>query len=301
MGRRAKGTELEVLRLAAAGTPSSLAVTLPRALVRKTPLIRGEHPAIARVRNAPVPPKGWVDDLATVAPMSDRVPWLMFGYHATGARWCIYVAIPDSNVDGLDLISPERREMLAGKPWWEMPTGKQMGRKHTVSAFQWEMYRKHRVDTRPFWCLQGDPAKGGTPAAYSDIEKAMLRAHGEAQDPPGPGTLPALQWSERVKEAVQRRDKLARMGMNVARLIANGNNEALKREAEDAEQAFRNESLKWYIDTFAEQSEFLTWFSRKPEADMQLRQPSKEEGRAVDKAAEEYAETGNLPPRRLVS
>lgn len=295
MGRKARGEELTAIERAAAGHPSALAVTLPAPEIR---LIRGEHPAIARVRNAKRPPKAWVDDLATVAPRSERLPWLMLAHHGAADRWVVYVAIPDATVDGHSMISPERRMILSGKPWWELPTSQQAGRKHTVSAFQWEMYRKHRVDTRPFWCLQG--TEGGTPAIYSDIEKAILKAQGMPVDPPAPGALCYADWTERTKQQVVARDRLARMGMNVALLMAKGDNAELKRVQDEADLAYRKAFTAWFSDTLAPQADFLDWFSKRTEADMQLRQPSKAEGIAIDRAAEEYVETGIIPNHRLI-
>ncbi len=296
MGRRATAAEKAALQRAMDGHKSTLAVTLPAPEVK---VVRGEHEAIARVRNARKAPKEWREDLASISPESLRLPWLTFGWHSNAERWVIYVCIPDATIDGHSMISPERRTMLSGAPWWELPKGKQMGRKHTVSAYQWEMYRKHRVDTRPFWCLQG--TEGGTPAMYSDLEKAVLKAQGLPVDPPGPGALCYAEWNERTKQQVASRDKLARMGMNVALLIAKGDDDALKIAQAEAEQAYRKAFVSWFEETLAPQADFLDWYSKRTESDMELRQPSKAEGKAIDQAAEEYVQTGIIPSSRLVS
>ena len=295
MGSRLSDEETAALLAQASGV-GSLAVDLP---APRLGIIRGEHPAIARVRNKKTAPKEWVDDLRSISPESLKIPYLQFHWHESAERWCLNVFIPDATIEGVALIPPEMRVMLAGRPWWELPPTAQEGRKHLVSAYQWEMYRKYRVWARPFWCIQGDG--GGTPAIYTDLEKALLKAEGKDQSAMAPGSLPYAGWDERVKVAVQMRDRLLWAGMSMAVMMERGDTEALKAQQDEAEKAYRTAFWGWWEGTMAPQIDFLEWYTRQSESDMTLRPATDAEMNAGSQAKDMYIEHGNVPHTQIPS
>lgn len=194
-------------------------------------------------------PSEWVRRLREISPESLIHGWLAFGWLTWAERFVLYECIPDQ------MIPDEMRAMLAGRPWWELPESEQEGRKKMVSAYQWDMYRRYRVWAVQFWCLQGD--QGGTPALYTDIEKAILRAHDRPQTPIKPGALPFAPFDERAVKAVQERDRLAKYRHSVAALKNSGASEIQKAEAELAEMVFRKEWWSVWEETMAPQADFL--------------------------------------------
>ncbi len=263
---------------------------------KKVKLIRGEHPAIAAVRGKRHAPAEWVADLRTISERSDTLPWLDFMWHGHAERWTLVAKVPDAAIEGFPNIPPEMRDRLGGTPWWEMPPDQQVGRKQIVSAYQWEMYRTERVWARPFWCLQGEV--GGTPAMYTDFEKAMLKATGQPVDVPPPGLMPYAPWDERAKIAVVKRDRLLKANMNLARLIQAGNGDAVQAEMELAAKAGRAAFFDWWSETMMPQADFLTWYTRKTESDHTLRPPTAAEQRATAQFKDTYLETGVVPSGR---
>ena len=262
----------------------------------KAKLIRGEHPAIAAVRAKRKAPSDWVADLRTISERSETVPWLDFMWHERAQRWTLVAKVPDVAIEGYPNIPPEMRERLAGAPWWELPPTEQVGRKQIVSAYQWEMYRTERVWARPFWCLQGNA--GGTPAMYTDLEKAMLKATGQPVDVPPPGLMAYAPWDSRAKAAVVKRDRLLKENMSLARLMQAGDSAAVKAEMEMAAKEARKAFFDWWSETMIEQTEFLTWYTRKTEADRTLRPASSAETRAAAQLKDTYLETGVVPSGR---
>lgn len=240
-------------------------------------------------------PREWMAELRVLSPESLQHSYLIPGWlqgpeHAPIERWVLYEGIPEP------LIPPEMREMLSGTPYWKMPKGRMHGRRQMVSAFQYDMYRKHRVWVRPFWCLQGD--HGGTPARYSEMEEAILRGENKPTDPPAPGSLPFAPWDARVSREIQKRDVLYKLGMSIDRLRRSANNEQMKAETVAAEKEFRRRFLGWFGNQLSAQAEFLTDYSRKSEADFQLRPIDREEAKAVEMHEEVFIETGMVPTGR---
>lgn len=240
-------------------------------------------------------PREWMAQLRAISPESLQhsylIPgWLQGSEKAPVERWVLYEAIPDP------LIPPDMRELLAGTPYWKMPKGRQHGRRTMVSAYQYDMYRKHRVWVRPFWCLQGE--NGGTPARYSEMEEAILRGENQPTDPPAPGSLPFAPWDGRVEREIQKRDVLYKLGMSIDRLRKGADNEQLKAETAAAEKEFRKRFLGWFSNRLEAQAEFLTDYSRKSEAEFQLRPPTPDEAKAAEMHEEVFIETGMVPTGR---
>lgn len=258
-------------------------------VVRQSPL---EH--LRTVQAAHPVPHEWTVRLRKMSPISTKTSWLDFRW-ADGVpgspieRWMLYECSP--------LMNDEIRSYLGGTPWWEMPDGQQAGRRELVSAYQWEMYRKHRVWARPFWCLQGNA--GGTPCVYGELERKLLRLAGKSPDPPIYGSLPYAPFDDRAEHAIRRREELWTLGRKIDGLTAQGVAEHLKVESEEAERQFRVQFLKWIDETFAAQADFLDWYTRKSEADMVLAPTSDAEARAIEAHEEAFITRGEVPVPRV--
>ena len=113
--------------------------------------------------------------------------------------------------------------------------------------------------------------------------------------PFAPGSLPYTGWDERVKLAVQARDRLLWAGMSMAVMMERGDTEALKAQQADAEKAYRAAFWGWWEGTMAPQIDFLEWYTRKSEADMTLRPATDAEMNAGSQAKDMYIEHGNVP------
>ncbi len=251
-------------------------------VVKETPLDK-----LRTVQNAHPVPTEWEKDLRTISPMSRDNEWLAFRWSEGTPgfpieRWMLYACNPN--------MSDEWHRLLGGTPWWEMPTDQQAGRRQLVSAYQWEMYRKHRVMARPFWCLQGPD--GGTPCAYGELEQKLLRLTQKPTDPPDYGSQPYLPWNGLVKRRIQERRRFAEMSMRLRNLSQQNVAAHLKAESEAAEKQFRVEFLKWIDDRFEAQADFLTWYTRKTEADMVLPKATTEQENIAARAADHFVETG---------
>lgn len=189
-------------------------------------------------------------------------------------------------------MSDEIRSYLAGTPWWDLPREHQPGRRQLVSAYQWEMYRTHRVWARPFWCLQG--TSGGTPAVYGELERKLLRLHDQSPDPPVYGSLPYAPFDQRAEDAIRRRRDLYTLGRKIDRLNAQGVAEHLQAETQAAEQEFRKRFLAWLDDRLAAQVDFLDWYTRTTASDMTLPKASAAEERAAARHEEVFVTTGHV-------
>ena len=264
------------------GTPIAGPVIVPRVVAKSTPVdvvrgIEAAHPV----------PADWIHRLRLISPVSDNVAWLTFGWLDWAKRWMVYECIPER------LIPPDKAVQLGGTPYWEMPKSLQMGRRRMVSAYQWEMYRRHRVWARPFWCLQGE--EGGTPAKYSELEVAILKAMGEPTDPPEGGSLPFAPFDNRAEAQLRARDRVWRMGLSLERLRMMGDSEQLKRETAEAEEQFRRTFLKWWKGVMEPGADFLAWYTRKTEADMVMRKANRAEVDAAAQLEDSYIQHGVVP------
>ena len=264
------------------GTAIAGPVIVPRIMGKATPLdvvrgIEASHPV----------PADWEHRLRLMSPISDNVAWLTFGWLDWAKRWMLYECIPEK------LIPAEKAHQLGGTPYWEMPKSVQMGRRQMVSAYQWEMYRRHRVWARPFWCLQG--TEGGTPAKYSELETAILKAMGEPTDPPAGGDLPFAPFDGRAEKQLRARDRVWRMGLSLERLRMMGDSAQLKRETAEAEEQFRRTFLQWFKGVMEPGADFLAWYTRKTEADMVMRKAERGEVDAAAQLEESYIQHGVVP------
>lgn len=239
----------------------------------------------------PVPAE-WERELREMSPITDTTSHLRFAwkeplFDSDKRRLVIYECLPDA------LIGDEHRMFLAEKPYWELPKEERFGRSQIVSAFQWEMYRVHRVSATPFWCIQGKD--GGTPMSYGEIEKRWLRAMKQPDSPPHLGALPYAPWDNRVKQALLRRDRLAKVGSSIAKLRQRGNTAYLKAEADEAEKAYRKEFLTWFSDTMQEQADVWAWYIRHSEVTHRLPKQSRAEWLAANALEESFIEHGVIP------
>lgn len=253
---------------------------------------------VDRVRSViaahPVPAE-WRDRLAAIAPESLTQGWLAFGWLEKAERFVIYEMIPTA------LIPREKREQLAGTPYWKMPETLRVGRQQMVSAFQWEMYRKHQVWARPFWCLQG--TDGGTPAKYSEMEEAMLRAAGLSTDVPEPGAFPFAPFDGLAEQQLRRRDRLWRAGGSLDRIKRSGSSAVMLAETAEAERAFREAFISWWEETMRPQTDFLTWFgksdTRTAGVDAGVLRPATDEEVLIGHTLKDtFIETGTIPITR---
>ena len=194
-------------------------------------------------------PEEWVARLRAISPVSVITSWLMLSWLDKAERWVLYEMIPEM------AIPPDKKLQLDGTPYWLMPEKLRMGRMMMCSAFQWEMYRVYKCWARPFGCLQGP--LGFTPGDYSEMERAVLRAHQADQTPPRPGSMAYAPFDERAETEVRRRDRLWRLGGNIDVLRRSGATEIQKAETAAAEHAFRTHFWAWWNETMTPQADFL--------------------------------------------
>ena len=238
------------------------------------------------------PPQDWVDDLASISPKSEVSSYLTLAWKAPPfamdeGRWTIYECIPDR------LIGAERRMDLAGTPFWELPRDQRAGQAQIVSAFQWEMYRLHRVDVRPFWCLQG--SEGGTPFHIDRVEQRFLRMMGKPSEPLPLGALPYAPWDARSRKAVLERDRLVKFGGSIAKMKASGTTAAVSAELDAQEKAYRRAYWDWAGEKFGPQTELLAYCMKQEDADRVMTRQTREEAIAAAEAKDYFIETGRIP------
>lgn len=237
-------------------------------------------------------PAEWEREVREISHKSDSHSWLMLAwkeplFQPDRRRLVLYECLPDP------LISDEYRMILQDKPYWELPQEQRAGRAAICSAFQWEMYRRHRVKATPFWCIQGKD--GGTPISYSEIERRWLRAMKQPDSPPALGALPYAPWDNRVREAVQKRDRLRKFGGSIAEMRKRGNTDYLRVETDAAEREYRKQFFKWFSDTMQEQADVWRWYTSHAEVTHRIPQQSRAEWLAACEAEERFIETGRVP------
>jgi hypothetical protein len=238
------------------------------------------------------PPREWERDLRAISPISDHSSYLIFAWKAPpfamdDGRWCLYEAIPDA------LISVERRMELAGAPFWELPKDQRAGQAQIVSAYQWVMYREHRVDVRPFWCLQG--SEGGTPFNISRVEQRFLTMMGKPTDPVPLGALPYAPWDARAAQQILERDRLVKFGGSIAKMKASGTSEAVKADVEAQEKEYRRKFWDWFSEKLGPQTELLRYCLQHEDADRVMRPQTREESIAANETRDFFIEHGRVP------
>lgn len=237
-------------------------------------------------------PAEWEREVAEMSPKSEshsylRLFWREPLFSPDRRRLVLHECVPNH------LIGDEHRMFLADKPYWELPREERTGRAKLVSAFQWEMYRREGISVTPFWCLQG--SDGGTPMAYADIERRWLRAMKQPDTPPGLGELPFAPWDNRVRRAVERRDRLRTFGGRVSELRKRGNADYLRAESEAMEKEYRREFFRWFSDTMQEQADVWRWYTSHTEVTHRIPQQTRAEWLAAADAEERFIETGTVP------
>lgn len=262
---------------------------------RPLPTVTGNPAAEARERLAIRPPSAWEAELRAMSPKSSAHSWLRFawmetpreaaGFRPDEGRWVLYECVPN------EMISADRRFQLQ-VPYWEMPATQRMGRQQMVSAYQFVLYQQEGVDARPFWVIQGN--HGGHPAGYTDLEKRILRALHQPVNPPRRGELPYAPWDGRVRDAIERRDRLTKLSGRVEALRGTATGDAMRAEADAVEREFRKVHLAWWAEQMEPHADWLAWYTRKTESDMTLKRMSREEASRMDAALERYIETGQL-------
>lgn len=242
-------------------------------------------------------PPEWERDLREISPLSESMSYLIFSWKKSpmditgdGARWCLYEAIPNS------LITPERREQLEMRPFWDKRVyrdkGAMQAQASIVSAYQWVMYHDHRVDVRPFWCLQG--AAGGTALSFTSLERRYLTLMGRPADPDVMGALPYAPWDERVKQAVLERDRVHKLG-SVAAVKASGDPVLLALAKQQAEKDFRRAFWDYTAEHLRPNADLLEYILRHEGHNPSRRQQTREEADAANEARDVFIETGRVP------
>lgn len=243
---------------------------------------------VVRALMAKSPPPEWERDLREISPVSSAHSHLVFAWkeppgEPDRGRWCIYEATPEP------LVRTERLMELQSPPYWTLPTKEaRHAQAQQVSAYQWEMFRRDRVDVRPFWCLQG--TEGGTPFHLSNIEQRYLRMMGLPDYPLPMGALPYAPWDNRTKGQLLDRDRLYRLGGAIDRLKG----EAVVERAE-AEQTFRRRFFDWFSEKMGPQSELMAWCAAHEDADKLYARQTREEAMAAADARDVFIATGRLP------
>lgn len=197
------------------------------------------------------PPADWVRRLREISPLRADLDHLVFrcfdpkepngedkGWvHKDKPIWALYSA------KSTRLVEKERAAQFE-KHWSELPEAEQEGRKAIVSDYQHFMWHSQGLYVKPFLILQGP--FGGTPAQYTDTERAFLRASDCVDEPFPIGMLPACPFDERVVQQITKRDRLLRCANRFEALAKMDTPEGKKAEEEAAEKMFR----ETYLDTW---------------------------------------------------
>lgn len=241
------------------------------------------------------PPPEWEARLREISPVLPTTSHLRFRWLASAEQWALYQCIPKH------LLHPERVAQFA-RHWSELPKDQQMGRRMSVSEYQFRMFHDFGVDAHKTWILQGTAAEwsGGTPARYTDEERMILHAENESTETIPAGTLPAIPFDERVVRAIRQRDRLLQVGLDVDRLRQLDSVEGHAATMAKAQKAHRAAFLKWMKVDQAPVADFLAWFLRKKEADRLFRNATQEEAYCATTFTQQFTETGVMPTPHLV-
>lgn len=184
-------------------------------------------------------PAAWRQRLREVSPLSDVHSWLEPHWHTGSQRWILYECVPIRYVHDNELIAD-----LQG-PDPESAEGQKAG--ITVSRFQQQMFRSHRVHARPCWVIQGE--KGGHLYAFGESTKELCRARGLPTEPPVPGDKPYAPFDERVVVQIQRMSKLNRVRGDMGEFKRRfGSASSWKREKREELRRARAEFVKYLND-----------------------------------------------------
>ena len=168
-----------------------------------------------------------------VSPISEHHSWLAFRWFAEKARWVLYECVPNAYIEDsmraeLEGEHPDRLEDWA----------------RIVSAYQWEMYRTHKVHARPCWIIQG--TKGGHLVEYDEPTKELMRSLELPTNPPEPGDLPYADFDERVVQQIVRMSKLTKVKNDLSEFKRkHGTTEGHKRTYNEALRQAREQYVKY--------------------------------------------------------
>jgi len=243
-------------------------------------------------------PREWVEELRRVSPKTTAHSYLEFkwefvlgkvkGVWRDRSRWVLYQMQPAW------AIPAGIRRMLDDVPPRLLPPGRAHARRAFIDDYAHEMYRTQRVFPRPFWVIQGP--NGGVPAGYTEQEAELLQVMGEPTNPPPVGLLPYADFDSRVIQQILMRDKLLASGMDVE-MIADEDKilSEYRKEVSEATWQFRRAFIDWFTGTLADGADFLTWYTRRSEADRVLRPATKAEMVAAIECEDHFLATGDVP------
>lgn len=190
-----------------------------------------------------IPPE-WESRLREISPISEVVSWLALRFHPDFERLVVYECVPVRFISDNALIA----DLQGPDP------SSEAGKDVLVSAYQQEMFKKHRVHARPCWIIQG--SNGGHQVDYDDPTKELMRSQGLPTEAPKPGELPYAPFDERVVKQLVRMSKLVKAKNDLAEFKRKfGTVEGHKRQYRDALQAARKEYVEYLNEQFAEPAE----------------------------------------------
>jgi len=250
-------------------------------------------------------PREWEAHLRAFSPISTSVPWLALrwfpmerqdraGVWRDCGRWVVYECLHES------IIPESERDIipfLAGPQPSRIPDPAAAYAKSTfANDYQCRMYREHKVWARNCWVIQG--AHGGHPVEYDLLEKKILQACGLPTDPPPLGSLPYAPFDARVIAQLRKRSSITKYGsLDAARRHATP--EAVAREMEDAERAFRQWQMQYLESSLAPSVDFLDYYTSSSltatECRSTLPEMTREEQAAAEQMHDAYIETGFVP------
>lgn len=243
--------------------------------------------AFDRVRQSlaahPVP-AAWQATLDHEFPWQDQTGGLRLAWDSAVERFTVYHLVPAA-------ILPRERVVQLTTRWSDLPPDKQAGRRLMVSDLQHYWWATDRVDARRLWILQGLDHEdwGGTPARYTDVERAVLAATGQPATPPAPGTLDYQPFDQRHVRQLRARDRLAKAGTLLEAAARAGDPVAAY------DRVYRQAFLGWWHETMAPKVAFLEWYTKQTAADRTLRNATPAEAQAAETWRDHYLETGDLP------
>jgi len=199
------------------------------------------------------PPREWVRRLREISPELPNLDHLVFrrfdGEEDGNGSWpckearergvlALYAAKP------IAMVEKERAKQF-DRHWSELAEEFQAGRRACVSDYQHFMWHSRGLYVRPFLILQGE--WGGTPAKYTEKERAFLKASHCEHEPFDIGLFPPIPFDERVVRQITLRDRLLQVSNSYGALEELDTSEGLGREFDEAEQVRR----ETFLDTLA--------------------------------------------------
>lgn len=196
-------------------------------------------------RDRPVPPE-WEARLREVSPISEQHSWLALRWFAEAERWVLYECVPNQFIEQSVRAELEGPHPDTLEDWARI-----------VSAYQWTMYRTHKVHARPCWVIQG--TKGGHKVEFDAADQELCRAVGLPPEPPVPGALPYAPFDERVVQQVLAMSKLVKVKNDLSEFKRrHGTVDAHRRTYNAAIRAAREKYVQYINAQFDEPAEDFT-------------------------------------------